>query len=139
MFNHLTYLIGSQCVLAGNINADLRQLSYGSVTTKSSGRYDVNGFRFRSIIFEASCPHAATTNTGVVMRAIDAEGHESEYYRIIKNIIEYNFAGNKNLKIVFFDCDWFDPNHGTRENEFGMVEVKHAHRLRGCDPFALAH
>jgi hypothetical protein len=40
---------------------------------------------------------------------------------------------------VFFDCDWFDPNHGTRENEFGMVEVKHAHRLRGCDPFVLAH
>jgi hypothetical protein len=28
MFNHLTYLIGSQCVLAGNIHADLRQLSY---------------------------------------------------------------------------------------------------------------
>jgi hypothetical protein len=25
------------------------------------------------------------------------------------------------------------------ENEFGMVEVKHAHRLRGCDPFVLAH
>jgi hypothetical protein len=40
---------------------------------------------------------------------------------------------------VFFDCDWFDPNHGTRENEFGMVEVKHVYRLRGCDPFVLAH
>jgi hypothetical protein len=40
---------------------------------------------------------------------------------------------------VFFDCDWFDPSHGTRENEFGMVEVKHAHRLCGCDPFVLAH
>jgi hypothetical protein len=35
---------------------------------------------------------------------------------------------------MFFDCDWFDPNHGTRENEFGMVEVKHAHRLRPCSP-----
>jgi hypothetical protein len=40
---------------------------------------------------------------------------------------------------VFFDCDWFDPNHGTPENEFGMVEVKHAHQLCGCDPFVLAH
>jgi hypothetical protein len=40
---------------------------------------------------------------------------------------------------VFFDCDWFDPNQGTRENEFGMVEVKHAYRLHGCDPFVLAH
>jgi hypothetical protein len=57
------------------------------------------------------------------MRDVDAEGHESKYYRIIKNIIEYNFAWNKNLKIVFLDCDWFDPNHGTRENKFGMVNV----------------
>jgi hypothetical protein len=31
------------------------------------------------------------------------------------------------------------PIKVLRENEFGMVEVKHAHRLRGCDPFVLAH
>jgi hypothetical protein len=73
------------------------------------------------------------------MRAIDAEGHESKYYGIIKNIIEYNFARNKNLKIVFFDCDWYDPNQGTRENKIGMVEVKHVHWLHGCNPFVLAH
>jgi hypothetical protein len=126
-------------VLAGNVHADLQQLSYGSIIAKSYGRYGVNRFRFCSTIFEASCPLAATTNTGVVMRAVDAEGHESKYYGIIKNVIEYNFVGNKNIKIVFFDCDWFDLNQGTRENKFGMVEVKHAHQLRGCDPFVLAH
>jgi hypothetical protein len=73
------------------------------------------------------------------MRVVDAQGHESKYYIIIKNIIKYNFVENNNIKIVFFNCDWFDPNHGTRENQFGMLEVKHAHRLRGCDPFILAH
>jgi hypothetical protein len=46
-------------------------------------------------------------------------------------------ARNKKLKIVFFD--WFDPNRGTRENQFGMIEVKHADRLSDCDPFILAH
>jgi hypothetical protein len=40
---------------------------------------------------------------------------------------------------VFFDCDRFDHNHGTRENQFNMIEVKHAYRLRGCDLFILAH
>jgi hypothetical protein len=40
---------------------------------------------------------------------------------------------------VFLDCDWFDLNQGTRENKFGMVEVKHTHRLCGCDSFVLAH
>jgi hypothetical protein len=138
MFNHLTYLIDSQCVIAGNVYADVHQLSYGSVVVKSYGRYDINGFRFYSNIFEASSPLTATTNIGVVTRAVD-EGHKSKYYGIIKNIVEYNFARNKNLKTVFFDCDWFDPSHGTRENEFDMVEVKHVHQMRGCDPFVLAH
>jgi hypothetical protein len=73
------------------------------------------------------------------MSCYEGRGRESKYYSIIKNIIEYNIIRNKNLKIVFFDCDWFDHNHGTRENEFGMVDVKHMHRLRGCDSFVLAH
>jgi hypothetical protein len=118
---------------------NLCQLSYESITTKSYSRYDINMFHFCATIFEASHPLVAITNTSIVLRAIDAQGHESKYYRINKNIIEYNFAGNKNFKIVFFNCDWFDPNHGTRENQFGMVEVKHAHQLRGCDPFILSH
>jgi DeoR/GlpR family transcriptional regulator of sugar metabolism len=114
-------------------------LSYRSVTVKSYGWYGVNGFRFCSSVFEASHPLTVITNTRIVMRVVDAEGHESKYYEIIKNIIDYNFTGNKNLKIVFFDCDWFDPNHGIQENEFGMVEVKHAYQLHSCDPFVLAH
>jgi hypothetical protein len=96
-------------VLAGNVHADQQQLLYGSIVAKSYGRYDVNGFHFRSTIFEASRPLAATTNTGVVTRAIDADNHESKYYGVIKNIIEYSFARNKNMKTLFFDCDWFDP------------------------------
>jgi hypothetical protein len=79
-----------------------------------------------------------TTNSGVVTGVVNEEGHETEYYRIIKNIIEYNFVGNKKLKIVL-DCDWFDRNHGTRENKFGMVEVKHMDRLSGCDLSIHAH
>jgi hypothetical protein len=124
-------------VLAGNVHADLHQLSYRSIVTKCYGRYDVNRCHFRSTIFEASHPLAATTNTGVVTRVVDADSHESKYYRVIKNIIEYSFTGNKNMKTVFFDRDWFDPYHGTRE--IGMVEVKHVCRLRGYDPFVLAH
>jgi hypothetical protein len=57
----------------------------------------------------------------------------------VQNIIEYNFVGNKEFKTIFFDCDWFDPNHGTWENQFGMVEVTHMDQLSGCDPFIVAH
>jgi hypothetical protein len=41
------------------------------------------------------------------------------------NILEFSFVGNKELKVVFFDCDSLDNNNGTRQNKFGMVEVKH--------------
>jgi hypothetical protein len=61
-----------QCTKTPNIHDDLRQLSYGTVTCRTFSRYDVNGFRFRSGQFEKSRPRAATRNTRVVTRALDA-------------------------------------------------------------------
>jgi hypothetical protein len=49
-----------QCTKTPNIHEDLRQLSYGTVTCRTFGRYDVNGFCFRSDQFEKSRPRAAT-------------------------------------------------------------------------------
>jgi hypothetical protein len=86
-----------QCTKTPNIHEDLRQLSFGMVTCRTFGRYDVNGFCFRSDQFEKSRPRAATCNTGVLTRALDALGRETNYYGIIQNILEFNFAGNKTL------------------------------------------
>jgi hypothetical protein len=36
-----------------NLNNDLRQLSIERVNAKSYGCYDINGYRFRSSIFES--------------------------------------------------------------------------------------
>jgi hypothetical protein len=63
-----------QCTKHADVHDDLRQLSYGRVTVRSYGRYDVNGFRFRSAPFEAARPRAATVNSGVVTRAADPRG-----------------------------------------------------------------
>jgi hypothetical protein len=49
-----------------------------------------------------------------------------------------SFFGDKQLKVVFFDCDWFTPNT-TRENQHGMVEVKYNDRLQGHDTIILAN
>jgi hypothetical protein len=89
------YIICSAQRLLTYIHEDLRQLSYGTVTCRTFGRYDVNGFRFRSDQFEKSRPRVATRNTGVLTRALDALGRETNYYGIIQNIPEFNFAGNK--------------------------------------------
>jgi hypothetical protein len=109
------------------------------VKVKSYSHYDINGFRFRSTAFKALRPLAKTTNSGVVTRAMDVEGCETNYYGIINKTLEFSFAWNKELKVVFFDCDGFASNNGTWQNEFSMVEVKHNKRLRGYDTFVLAH
>jgi hypothetical protein len=83
------------------------------------------GSQFHSTQFEALRLLAATTNTRVVTMAIITEGWKTNYYGILNKILEFNFVMNKELKVVFFDCDWFDNNHGTRQNQFSMVEVKH--------------
>jgi hypothetical protein len=56
----------------------------------------------------------------------------------LKKIIEYTFGGTKELKVVFFKCDWFDPINGTRVDNFCMVKVKHESRY-SCNNILLAH
>jgi hypothetical protein len=91
----------------------LRQLAYKLVKVRRYDHYDINGFRFRSTTFKDLRPLATTTNSGVVTKTIDAEGRETNYYGIINKILDFSFAENKKLKLVFFDCDWFDSNNGT--------------------------
>jgi hypothetical protein len=38
------------------------------------------------------------------------------------------FGGTKELKFMFFQCDWFDPANDTSVDDCGMVEVKHESR-----------
>jgi hypothetical protein len=90
-----------------SVHDDLRQLSHGSTTARSSGCYDINGFRFRSTKFEAKNPHAATTNSGVVTTASASDGSITKYFGVIENIVELKFEGSKDLRVVLFYCDWF--------------------------------
>jgi hypothetical protein len=101
------------------------------VTTLEYDRYDINGYRFRTVKLEASRPLAATTNSRVVANGEDTSGLATYYYGILQKIIEYMFGGNKELKVMFFECDWFDPVNDTRVDDFGMVEMKHESRYSG--------
>jgi hypothetical protein len=85
-----------------------------------------------------SHPLAATTNNRVVTSGEDITGHITNYYDILQNIIEYTFGGAKELRVVFFQCDWFDPINDTRVDDFGVVEVKHELHYSGIN-FLLAH
>jgi hypothetical protein len=121
-----------------NVSNDLRQLSLGHVKTLEYSRYDINEYHFRTAKLEASRPLAATTNSGLVTSGEGAIDNVTDYYNILQNIVEYMFSGAKELKVVFFQCNWFDPINDTRVDEFGMVEVKHKSCYSGSN-LLLAH
>jgi hypothetical protein len=121
-----------------NVSNDLRQLSHGQVKALKYSHYDINRFRFWTAKLEASHPLAATTNNRVVRSGEDATGHVTDYYDILQNIVEYTFSGVKELKVVFFQCYWFDPINVTRVDDFDMVEVKHKSCYSGSN-LLLAH
>jgi hypothetical protein len=87
------------------------------------GRYDINRYCFWMAKLEASRPLAATTNSEVVANDEDISRLAADY--ATSKIIEYTFGGTKELKVVFFEYDWFDPVNSTRVDDFGMLEVKH--------------
>jgi hypothetical protein len=121
-----------------NVSNDLRQLSHGQVKVLKYSRYDINEYHFWTVKLEASRPLTVTTNNRVVTRGEDATGHVIDYYGILQNIVEYTFGGAKELKVVFFQCDWFDPINDTRVDDFSMVEVKHESHYSGSN-LLLAH
>jgi hypothetical protein len=88
-------------------------------------RYDINGYHLWTAKLEASHPLTATTNSRVVANGEDASGLAADYYDVIQKILEYTFGGAKELKVVFFKCDWFDPVNDIRVDDFGMVKVNH--------------
>jgi hypothetical protein len=53
--------------------------------------------------------------------------------------LEFSVAGDKELKVIFFVCNWFNNIYGIQHNKYGMVEIKHNAKLSGNDDFILAH
>ena len=106
------------------------QISHGQLIAKKFDRYDISEYHFRTDKVEASRSLEATTNNGVSVSAYNADNELFDYYGIVEDIIEYTFGGCKPLRFVTFDYIWFDPRAGTRVDEFGVVEIKHATRYK---------
>jgi hypothetical protein len=107
---------------------------------RTYGIYDINGYRFRSELYESEKSGLSTINTGVCVSSFDENDNVLEYYGVIKDIFKITWEGSMELELVLFDCRWFDPTPaGVRRTEnLGLVEVKHTSRLSNFDPFVLA-
>jgi hypothetical protein len=71
------------------------------------------------------CGRYSLNKHWVVANGEDASGLAAYNYGILQKIIEYTFGGTNELKVLLFQCDWFDAVNDTRVDDFGMVEVMH--------------
>jgi hypothetical protein len=119
------------------IDADIRNL--GLKPDKQAicyGGYEINGFKFHT---ETYGQDRSTVNSGVCIKGQSDDNDEAQqdYYGVLQEVVELNYEGGN--KVLLFKCYWFDIIHGVRiDEERGIVEVKHASRLRYYDPFVLA-
>jgi Domain of unknown function (DUF4216) len=98
-------------------------------------QYEVNSFIFHTEIYTQN---KSTVNSGVCIKGEwDGNDAPQDYYRVLQEVVELQYRGGN--KIVLFNCNWFDIINGVRVDQTrGLVEVKHASRLRHYEPLVLA-
>lgn len=105
---------------------------------KSWPMYFTRGYLFHTRDHGA---HRKTLNYGVCVRGqnYSEAPDEDDFYGYIDNIIELQYPGIVNLKIVLFYCQWYDPTpeKGTRTSKVGVVDVLSSRRYRNYEPFIL--
>ena len=127
---------------------ELRCVSQGfDRTVMKYEKYDVNGYRFHTENHQKTRPNAKTINTGVFTRGsrgVDGANYV-DYYGRLEKVYELTFnRTNIELKLVVFQCHWFDPDtgpHGGMRSDpsIGLVEVKTSTTYSGADVFIVAH
>ena len=105
---------------------------------KSFSGYFVNGYRFH---IQEHGEGKKTTNSGVCVKGVGNGTLDSDYYGIVKEIIEVEFPQIPIQKTVLFKCDWFDSttNRGVKVHpQYKLVDINHKRKYTKFNPFVLA-
>ena len=100
--------------------------------------YFVNGYKFH---IDERTMGKKTINSGVCVKGVGQDANESDYYGILKEVVEIEYPGEPKKKVVLFYCDWFDPllNRGVKiHKQYKIIEVRHTRRYAKYDPFIFA-
>ena len=80
-------------------------------------------------------------NSGVCVQGDAGEG-ESDWYGVIKEILELEYVGEPMKTIVLFNCEWYNPTRSSRtlkHNHYKVTKVNHTKRYGRYDTFIIAH
>lgn len=77
-----------------------------------------------------------TMNYGVSVRG---SNEDDDFFGTVETIMELQYPGFLNLKIIVFYCKWYDPTigKGTRKTKGGIVDVLSSGRYPSYEPFIL--
>jgi hypothetical protein len=105
-----------------------------SVNTWQS--YHINGYKFHTLNRGRS---RQTNNSGICVKASSNSQSESDFYGMLNEVVEIEYAGSTDNRLVLFSCHWFDPVRGMKVNQqYGIVEVHHGRSYPKYDPFIFA-
>lgn len=68
--------------------------------------YFANGYKFHTSSWDE---RRITYNSRVCVSGTGQDGTTSEYYDVLKEIIELEWPMTSCMKSVLFYCNWFDP------------------------------
>ena len=99
---------------------------------------DINGYKFHTVLWSEGMN---STNYGVYVRGTNGQS-ESDFYRILSNIIQLEYTSFPIMNVVLFQCEWFDntPNIRTKvDKNYEIVQVKESQRYnKEYDSFIFA-
>ena len=116
-------------------NPYLFDLSLGPLRmAKSWPIYYLNGYKFQT---SARGEGKKTYNCGVSVTGIRQNETSSNYYGVLKEILELEWPRLPIKKSVLFYCDWFDTStRGMRvHKQYDIVEVNKNRKYATFDPF----
>src|ERR1041385_999386 len=118
------------------MDAELRQVANGfDNKVRVFEKYDINGYRFRTVDKERKMADRKSTNSGV--SAVGDGG--IEYYGRVEAIYELLFYGENPPNVVVFKCHWFLPSRTRRTHEHvGLVEIRQDTHLNVPDVYITA-
>ena len=105
---------------------------------RSYGGYVGNGYRFQT---KAHSVNRATNNSGVCIKGHVFGTNEDDYFGVIDEILEIQYASPTLKRIIVFNCTWFETTRrgGVRKiDHLQIVEVNKSKHMRTADRFVLA-
>ncbi|XP_010542099.1 PREDICTED: uncharacterized protein LOC104815415 [Tarenaya hassleriana] len=83
-----------------------------------------------------------TSNYGICVKGANCcdVADEPDFYGILQDIMVLEYHGYIGLKMVIFNCDWFDPTigRGMRRNGSGGFDINLSKKYSKYDPFILS-